>query len=415
MSFNLSLMLPEERDELLDWIDVVDPGWVAPMTRLIRHNPVFRDKFSLICREDGRLVGHLMVVPQKTALAKIPFRTGRVHWVAVDPSRQRRGIGKMMTNWWLSRMPELGLELSWLVGIEGYYERFDYYYAFPSYDTAVPHTISLILPGSGPPPETSGRPYTVENWNPDLSQATRKLFLAANRPTACEIKHDLDGWRFLMGEVARTDQLEVVTGDGHEVAALLWWRPKGDSLNLRYGLAADESAAAFCINHLQAQAARDGLKKITLHLPPDHHLGTAALELGGRMRSPYHKIGKNAPGGMVRLNDPKNVLAKLEPVLSKRLDLSFGRDYRKKLLLDLPSLQILLDMADGRVKVASTEKPMDRFTFVSLSPEALTQLVVGFKEVDALVAEKKIAGASDDLELLKKLFPAGYPFLFMSV
>ena len=34
------------------------------------------------------------------------------------------------------------------------------------------------------------------------------------------------------------------------------------------------------------------------------------------MRSPYHKVSKNSPGGMVRLNNPEGVLRKLEPVLS---------------------------------------------------------------------------------------------------
>ncbi|HET7725845.1 MAG TPA: GNAT family N-acetyltransferase [Candidatus Limnocylindrales bacterium] len=77
----------------------------------------------VVADDDGRVVAHAAVVERELHVAGRPLRTGYVEAVAVDPDRQRRGLGTRLMEA-VGRIVRDGFELGALgTGEHGFYER----------------------------------------------------------------------------------------------------------------------------------------------------------------------------------------------------------------------------------------------------------------------------------------------------
>jgi putative acetyltransferase len=113
----------------------------ADLVEMIRQSPNFIPKLSLVAREDGDAIAHVLFSSITiegrdrtiSALALAPL--------AVTPQRQNQGIGSQLVEFGLSKCRELGHGIVVVVGEPDYYQRFGFQSA-----SQFGLTSSLVLP-----------------------------------------------------------------------------------------------------------------------------------------------------------------------------------------------------------------------------------------------------------------------------
>ena len=81
---------------------------------------------SLVAEDDGTIVGHVMLSRMKVEGDGRPFRALGLGPVAVDPDRQRQGIGAALIEEALRRAQDGGEDMVFLLGEPDYYRRFGF-------------------------------------------------------------------------------------------------------------------------------------------------------------------------------------------------------------------------------------------------------------------------------------------------
>jgi putative acetyltransferase len=86
----------------------------------------FDSEISLVARDDGQIVGHVLLSRMKVEGDGREYRALGLAPVAVLPERQRQGIGRELIDEALARAEKLGEELIFVLGEPEYYERFGF-------------------------------------------------------------------------------------------------------------------------------------------------------------------------------------------------------------------------------------------------------------------------------------------------
>jgi putative acetyltransferase len=99
-----------------------EPAVVA----LRRQSPVFDAELSLVAEVEGALAGHVLFVPETIRLMDTGVRAVNLAPIAIDPARQRRGIGRALIEEGHRVARAKGFVLSFLLGHPDYYGRLGY-------------------------------------------------------------------------------------------------------------------------------------------------------------------------------------------------------------------------------------------------------------------------------------------------
>ena len=86
---------------------------------------------SLVADRDGEIVGHIAFSPVSVEGEETSFEATTLAPLAVLPSCQKQGIGRLLIEAGIERCLELGLDIIFLVGHPEYYPRFGFVKAGP--------------------------------------------------------------------------------------------------------------------------------------------------------------------------------------------------------------------------------------------------------------------------------------------
>ena len=116
------------------------------------------ERLSLVAVQDDRVVGHILFSPVEIVPDGVRIRGMGLAPMAVEPARQRQGIGSSLVREGLRRLDEMGCLFVVVVGHPEYYPRFGFEPASrfgvrPLWD-GIPDEAFLIRirPGAEPPP-----------------------------------------------------------------------------------------------------------------------------------------------------------------------------------------------------------------------------------------------------------------------
>lgn len=98
----------------------------ASMVANQRQRRHFDPALSLVAEIDGQIVGHVLFMPERTRLLGEDVAIVNLAPIAVDPARQKQGIGGALIEAGHSLAREKGYALSILLGHTTYYPRFGY-------------------------------------------------------------------------------------------------------------------------------------------------------------------------------------------------------------------------------------------------------------------------------------------------
>lgn len=133
---------------------------VAALVDQVRASAGFLPDLSLVAEVDGRIVGHVMVSHADLRQADGTIRLiAMLSPLAVDPTRQRAGIGTALMRAAVEAADSRGEALILLQGDPRYYGRF-------GFEPSAGHGITMSLPGWAPP--EAAQVLRLRNDDPSL-------------------------------------------------------------------------------------------------------------------------------------------------------------------------------------------------------------------------------------------------------
>jgi len=101
----------------------IDEALIVP---LHRERAAFDPELSLVAEENGRIIGHALFNPHEARVLGQQVRIVNLAPIAVDPTRQRQGIGSRLIAAGHEAAHARGFKGSFLLGHADYYPRFGY-------------------------------------------------------------------------------------------------------------------------------------------------------------------------------------------------------------------------------------------------------------------------------------------------
>lgn len=98
----------------------------ADLVRQILADPSARPALSLLARDGDRAVGHVLFSAARVETGTTGLPASLLAPLAVDPDRQRTGIGRRLVEAGLDRLRQAGCGLAFVFGDPAYYGRFGF-------------------------------------------------------------------------------------------------------------------------------------------------------------------------------------------------------------------------------------------------------------------------------------------------
>ncbi|MCL1467778.1 GNAT family N-acetyltransferase [Argonema galeatum] len=98
----------------------------AQLVEAIRNSPNFIPELSIVAKEDGNVVGHILFSPITIEAQEQISGAGALAPLAVTPARQRQAIGTQLVQVGLSKCRNLGHSIVVVLGHPQYYRRFGF-------------------------------------------------------------------------------------------------------------------------------------------------------------------------------------------------------------------------------------------------------------------------------------------------
>jgi hypothetical protein len=251
--------------------------------------------------EDGRIVALTTLAMYRWRIGDTTLPAGEIGLVGTLPEHRHHGHSRALMESWLATMRDGGVPLSFLVGIPGYYERWDYHYAAPD---QVNHFLAIT---HDPLARCAAPDGVARDAMPDDIPAIVALLDAESASTPCSPLIDATLVRYFLDRAAAHGVAwRVVELDG-QVAAVVRFKRWGEGIGPQAPgavtlLAAREDArpavAAALLEHLNAA----GQAELPLAIAP-HGPFAEWLHLRGAVRKCDRSVFPGGYAAMVRVND----------------------------------------------------------------------------------------------------------------
>ncbi|MCZ6636026.1 MAG: GNAT family N-acetyltransferase [bacterium] len=336
---------------------------------------------------DDRVVTFWGVFGLDLRVDSASLRTAGVNWVATHSGYRRKGRMEETGQAALAAMREQGYDLTVMNGIEGYYERFGYVFAWPK--------VNFYLSADVLPSDKPG--VQIQEFTPghreDLAAIYNRTY-AGVTGTAVRPTHRSFKWPGEFQGYAWLDESGKTAG--YVVGS------RGSRSGYPFDCvdaAGDPEAILQVVGFL---AHRWGYREIQFdRIPLRSMLVQQLRQLGCTVEADYPQSG----GYMIRIVNLHSLLEKLCGVLSERLKRSHFQDWQGHLLIGLEKEGVILEIDRGSVCLA----PSGTTDHAIRGGDRLAQLVVGTEAPDEVMDGMQVNGQAK--ELVEVLFPKQDPQL----
>jgi len=340
--------------------------------RLTHHHPNARlgDFFLVEDEDSGEVASTTCLLPWRCRYEGIALDVAMLEMVVTAPAYRRRGLVRAQIDHFHRLAAERGFDLCIIQGIPYYYRQFGYAYALD-------HTPADALPAGRVPawPEAAAR-HTVRRSTPAHASPHAALYQQAMAAYSLHVERDAAYWDYLLRYAGWGVQIVERAGEamGYIVA-----RPPADGAPLRVA----ESALR------DADAARAALGWLAAQTPGELILGGSAQCRLIRLARSLGAAPRPRDQWLLRLPDAAKLLAKLAPVLERRLAASSEASYTGSLTINCYRQALALRWERGRLAAVEPLGFVDASMGsdggdLCIPPDAFTRLVVGYRSLDAL-------------------------------
>ncbi len=340
--------------------------------RLTHHHPAARldDFFVVEDERSGEVASTTCLLPWRCRYEGVALDAAMLEMVVTAPAYRHRGLVRAQIDHFHRLVAERGFDLCIIQGIPYYYRQFGYAYALD-------HTPADSLSAARVPswPDAAAR-HTMRPAAPADAPTLAALYQQAMAAYALHVERSAAYWDYLLRYAGWGAQVVERAGEavGYIVA-----RPPAEDASLRVV----ESALR------DADAARAALRWLAAQTPGE-------LVLGGAARCRLNCLARSLgaaplPRGqwLLRLPDAARLLAKLGPILERRLAASGEAGYTGALTINAYRQAWALRWERGRLAAVEplgfVDASMGRDGGdLCIPPDALARLMVGYRPLDAL-------------------------------
>lgn len=358
-----------------------------------RNEPGADREWVVSLMDNCSTLSSLNVIDRKMRIGRARIKVGGVLGVETDEKHRCKGYATRVMNSALDRMTRERYGMSVLHGIRDFYHRFGYAPVVPDSRLYIP-TDDL---------KRARRSFPVRKMRALDAPAVRNLYNRLNsRRNGTHVRPSY--WTFFEGsfrvlrEHPKPCKAVVCLDTGGRLLGYAAMAYNAD----RYAVSEIEGSSRCALEsiarHIGESALRRGIKEVEFRLPPDHLFGRVCLHLGGRWEI---DVPRNH-GRMARIIDIDALFAALMPESRKRAE---GLAWDGKLVLESEL---------GSVSLGLSGSGKDAAVHVFIPQMVLSQLVLGYSDVDTArhLDGVKIPGRA--LGMLRTLFPLRNPYLWWS-
>jgi GNAT superfamily N-acetyltransferase len=360
-------------------------------------------RWQLSLLEGGEAVSGVGIVKSSIRIGTASVRMAGIAGLWTSPDHRLKGYGSR-SMWEAIRLMEAeGCDASVLFGITDFYHRYGYAPVFPD--------VALSLCSADLPHCEEAAVRRMRRS--DLADVVRLYNAHSGARTGMVVRGRdwAPGWRMpRMGEdtVRRAGRVTVVCRPSGRIAAYYVSDIQAGRFHVSELGVSDPWSCLALAGALRRRAARLGIERIRVHVPPDDPFARFGTRFGSEHRTAY----PSNSGSMGRIIRLAPLFRKLLPTLTGRLGDAEVR-WERPLELHTDIGTVCLNHVSGCV-VLSRMPPAQRPLRVSLPILKLTQLAFGYRAVADISHDAGVSIPGAALPILDVLFPVGTPYMWWS-
>jgi predicted acetyltransferase len=360
------------------------PGYIPEHTRLVV--------------DEGKVVAGVAIVELPVRYGDATLKLGGISCVATDPKRQKRGYGRANMEDTVRYMSEADYDISFLLGIHGYYSKY-------GYRTALMWSwIDLDLVNAYTAMPKGWRSRRMQRKDiPGMTEAYRNTIGQCNLSVQ---RSDADwNWYFRFKRMGRkTDH--VILNESGKVMGYFCAKVSGAGLRVAELAVADDVSAYECIVAALHDCAKANYgRKADIYTAPDG--GFARWCLYRKCAQLTQKTDFEG-GPMFRLFNVERLFGKISGSLTERWNNAPRSVPAETVTLSCPMGQVALVPENDTLAVKPGEAVGE---VVKISDEALTELVLGFRSAPDVLRGDNADVTDAAIQILSALFPTQIPFI----
>lgn len=340
--------------------------------------------------QDDKSISGLEVVNLRLRIGDVPVQLGGIAGVYTRRGHRMKGYSRQVLERSIAFMREQGYHMGALFGIPNYYTKFGYVPAFVGSEMTV-----ATRDAEDAAVRFASRPFRVED-----APAVVALYEANNHCRTGTIVRGSDTWTHIHLGAGWTDRVDVtVITEGERVIG--YFSHNLDAWRFGIGEVGYESPDVLStILGLVGRMAVDmRVEKIVFHLPPDNAFARYCRRHGCEMKIIYPRYSS----GMARIIRQDELLEAVRPLLARRLE-------EGGMAEEFGSLVLATELGDTTLQLGRGSGEQ----VLRMPQSMLAQFLLGYDAVGDLLFESGIRIDPALLPLLECLFPAGYPYIWTS-
>ncbi len=345
------------------------------------------NRTSILLSTDGQEVSRASVLDLQMRVGNIPVRLGGIAGVSTEREHRGKGYSRQVLNECLAFQQEAGFDLSALFGIPDYYPKYGYASAFMEAAAEVRLRYA----------ERAQIVYATRPMVSEDLPVIRAIYNQMTKARTATLVREDDWTGFRRGSDWKSRFAVEMIVDGNIVLGYMLYEQnlwQCDLIEAGY-------VGPKVFSTMLALMARDALEKridtIKVFAAPDDSFLAYCRRYGYRLNIDYPAQAS----GMARVINQSNLLHKMEPLFSQRLQQA-GCEWAGKLVVETDLGTDQLDLGPNDTRTLRVPQWM------------LAQLVLGYRSVEDAAFETEAEIAKEDLPILDILFPEGFPYMWIT-
>ncbi|MDX9974850.1 MAG: GNAT family N-acetyltransferase [FCB group bacterium] len=354
------------------------------------NHPGHEVEHTRIAVAKGEIAGALRITTETVRIGEARLRIGGLGWLTTASRHRGKGIAAMLLEDALAYLKTHKYHAALLFGNQDIFRRYGFATSLADYTVAVETAEAARFEST----------YKRRPAKPGDIPALQRIHAANDATTDGSI---LRTRAHLTSKWNRCAGWSVLTDAQGKVVAYFAAAPGADHLAVFEVGIADTATAGGVLGACAQLAHDDGFGRIRFHVPPRHPFARFLLQF--RSLHETHILGEGA--GMMAVVDIAETLESMIPEWESLLAQSIAHEYRTEVALLVDGTPYRIRTNRASVDVAA----MTARSKVSLTRADMVHLVMGYRHLADILANRPGLLSSEARTLLHRIFPKRDPYI----
>jgi len=402
---NVKLFNKQDKNRLVEFNKLVHKGNIEyHLTNLLFNNPFNSIENFAYLEIDGKIAAMVGFLKYKQQFGEMQVSVGEFTYVGTHPEHRKKGLIKILMNYWFDYAKVKNIELCFLYGIPDFYQQFDFEYAVPTYFYNYVTIEKQMLK------DIKGE-YKIEklsSCSEKYAKEIKEIYDKSSKENFCSRVRSLEYFKYRLKSTNKGEHRWYVVLEQEEVKGYIWLSLSQNEIKIREANIKDDKAGESLSELLFLLTEKiEDVKTLGLRSPLNNSFAKYLYKKGGKFACTNELYPENW-AGMFKIIDLKAIMMKLVQNFEKRLYNSKFYEYTGDFIINAEIAKVAFNIEKGKVTVT------DNFingVEVNIPIKILTSIFTGYKDIEYY--EKQLNFKSEDIkEILKVLFPLENPYIW---